>query len=285
MKRALLLLGLSLFLFACGRFGNKKKEAGKDRIVCVSKQLTEFLFALEQGDKIVGIDLTSTYPSEAKNITTVGYHRHLSTEGIISLEPTLVVHQGDVAPPTVMPQLQQVGIPIKQYPAGNTLDSARIVLRLVAHDYGADSIADRLISNLDRDLEKAAALVRQYPARPKVMIIHFGQQRNQYFVMGTRGAANAMIGLAGGINTADTSGFRDLSAEIIAKAQPDVILATDFGFDRIGGTVEKFSQLPGIALTPAAQNGRIYRIEEHDLVYFGPRTGQNIIKIAELIHR
>jgi iron complex transport system substrate-binding protein len=183
-----------------------------------------------------------------------------------------------------MPQLEKVGIPIKQYPPGSTLDSAKIVLKMVAHDYGADSIADRLNKNLDVQLAKADSIVKKYPAKPRVMIIHFGQQRNQYFIMGTRGTANAMLALAGGTNAADTTSFRDLSPEVILRSQPDVILATDFGFDK-AGSKEKFMQLPGIALTPAARNGKIYRIEEHDLVYFGPRTGENIVKIAQLIHQ
>jgi iron complex transport system substrate-binding protein len=285
MKKICLIVCVGLLLVACDRFGAKKKTAGKDRVVCVSKQMTEFLFALNQGDKIVGIDLTSTYPPETKKLTTVGYHRHLSAEGIISLDPTVVIHQGDVAPATVMPQLEKVGIPIKVYPAGSTLDSARIVLKMVAHDYGVDSLADRLISKLNTDLAKADSIVRTYPTKPRVLIIHFGQQRNQYFVMGTRGTPDAMIKLAGGVNAADTSSFRDLSPEVIAREQPDVILATDFGFDRLGGSVEKFKQLPGIALTPAAKNGKIYRIEEHDLVYFGPRSGENIVKMAKLIHQ
>src|SRR5690348_12400272 len=96
MKPVIYLLLLSLTLGACGRFGRKNTDSGKDRIVSVSKQMTEFLFALNQGNKIVGIDLTSSYPPETKNITTVGYHRHLSSEGIISLNPTIVLHQGDV---------------------------------------------------------------------------------------------------------------------------------------------------------------------------------------------
>ena len=285
MKNIYIILGIGLCLVSCGRFGNKKKDTGKDRIVCVSKQMTEFLFALNQGDKIVGIDLTSSYPPETKTITTVGYHRHLSAEGIISLDPTVVIHQGDVSPATVMPQLEKVGIPVKVYPAGNTFDSAKIVLKMVANDYGVDSIADRLTAKMDRDLAQADSIVKKYNDKPRVLIIHFGQQRNQYFVMGTRGTPNAMLKMAGGINAADTTSFRDLSPEVIAREQPDVILATDFGFDRLGGSVEKFMQLPGISLTPAAKNGRIYRIEEHDLVYFGPRTGANVINMAKLIHQ
>lgn len=116
--KKIFLVAACISLFSCGRFGNKKKDTGKDRIVSVSKQMTEFLFALGQGGKIVGIDLTSTYPPETKNLTTVGYHRHLSAEGIISLDPTVVIHQGDVAPANVMPQLKEVGIPVKQYPRG-----------------------------------------------------------------------------------------------------------------------------------------------------------------------
>jgi iron complex transport system substrate-binding protein len=285
MKHSFVFTGIALLLFGCGRFGNNKKTAGEDRIVCVSKQLTELLFALHQGNKIVGIDLTSTYPPETKNLTTVGYHRHLSADGIISLDPTVVMHQGDVAPQTVMPQLQKVGIPIKVYPAGSTIDSVKILIAQLAREFGEDTAGVRINKKLDADLAKADAFAKKHSVKPRVLVIHFGQQRNQYFVMGTRGTANKMIELAGGVNAADTSSFRDLSPEVIAREQPDVILATDFGFDRLGGSIEKFKQLPGIALTPAAKNGKIYRIEEHDLVYFGPRTGENIINMATLIHR
>ena len=284
MKKGLVLCSIALLLFSCGRFGNNTKATGNVRIVCVSKQLTELLFALHQENKIVGIDLTSTYPPETKKLTTVGYHRHLSAEGIISLNPTVVIHQGDVAPETVMPQIEKVGIPVKVYPAANTIDSTKILIMQLGKEFNADTAAARLNKKLDEDLAKADAFVKKFPAKPRVLIIHFGQQRNQYFVMGTRGTANKMIELAGGINAADTSSFRDLSPEVIAREQPDVILATDFGFDRMG-SVEKFKQLPGIALTPAAKNGKIFRIEEHDLVYFGPRTGENIINMAALIHR
>jgi iron complex transport system substrate-binding protein len=284
MKKISILFAFPL-LFACNQFGNKNKVTGKDRIVCVSKQLTELMFALHQGDKIVGLDLTSTYPPETKNITRVGYHRHLSAEGIISLDPTIVIHQNDVAPPEVMPQVSKVGIPIKVYPSAVNLDSTKILIRMVGKDYGEDTAAERIIKKLDIDLAKADSIIKKYPTKPKVLIIHFGQQRNQYFVMGTRGTADAMLKLAGGVNAADTSSFRDLSPEVIAREQPDIILATDFGWDRLGGDIEKFKELPGIGLTPAAKNGKIYRIEEHDLVYFGPRTGENVLLIAELIHK
>lgn len=283
MRKLLLLLAAAFLLGAC-RFGEKKGGNGKDRIVSVSKQLTELLFALHQGNKIVGVDLSSTYPAEATKLTTVGYHRLLNAEGIISLDPTVVVHQGDVAPPAVMPQLEQVGIPVKVYPAAGTIDSTKMLINLLAKEFGQDTAAKRVNGRLDADLAKADSLVKTFRTKPRVLILHFGRQRNQYFVMGTRGTANEMIQLAGGVNAADTSSFRNLSPEAILKTQPDVILATDFGYDRLGSK-EKFADLPGIALTPAYKNGKIYRVEEHDLVYFGPRSGEVIQNFATLIHQ
>jgi iron complex transport system substrate-binding protein len=285
MKKLLIFITAVLLLISCTSPVKNKKTDGRDRIVCVSKQLTELLFALHQGGKIVGLDLTSSYPEETKKITKVGYHRHLNAEGIISLEPSVVIHQNDVAPVEVMKQVQEVGIPVRVYPPAATLDSTKLLIRMLGKEFGADTAAERMVAKLDADLQKADSIVKTYPAKPKVLIIHFGQQRNQYFVMGTRGTADAMLKLAGGINAADTSSFRDLSAEVIAREQPDVILATDFGWDRLGGSMEKFKTLPGISLTPAAKNGKIFRVEEHDLVYFGPRTGENIIRMAELIHQ
>jgi len=73
---------ISLFILfsSCGRFGNKEDEnrTEKDRIVCVSKQLTELIYALGAGNKIVAVDLSSTYPEAVKKLPTVGYHRMLS---------------------------------------------------------------------------------------------------------------------------------------------------------------------------------------------------------------
>ena len=83
---------LLVVLASCGRFGNKEIDGTKDmRIICLSKHLTEMVFALGKGHDIVAVDLSSTYPDSAKLLPTVGYHRALNPEGIISLNPDLVI--------------------------------------------------------------------------------------------------------------------------------------------------------------------------------------------------
>lgn len=289
MKKILLLSALSFLMSGCGRFGNKDKGANKEmRIVCLSKHLTEMMFALGQGNKIVAVDLSSTYPDSAKLLKTVGYHRALSAEGIISMEPDLVIHSRDIGPEQVESQLLKAGIKEKIFGAANTIDSAKLLIRELGDYFGAGPKADSIISKMDNDLSLAASKVnaKQITDTPSVMIIHFGRANNVYFVMsGRNGAGDKMIKMAGG-KTAhyDAKGARQISAEAVAAANPDIIIATDFGFDQMGSMDKFINGVPGVSLTNAAKNKRIYRFEEHDLIYFGPRTGENILKLFNLIH-
>lgn len=286
MKKYLMFI-LALIVFAsCGRFNKKELDTKKDiRIVSVSKHLTEMLFALGKGHDIVACDLTSSYPDSAKLLPTVGYHRALNAEGIISMRPDIVVHSNDIGPAAVLPQLEKVGLNIKAFPGANTLDSAKLLLTELGKFFGAEKQADSLNKKLDQDMQLVSAAQKTIKDTPTVMIIHYGQANNVYFVMsGRKGAGDKMIVYAGG-KTAnyDAKGARQISAEAIALANPDIIIATDYGFDKMG-SAEKFKTIPGVALTNAAKNNRIYRFEEHDLVYFGPRTGENILKLMALIH-
>lgn len=274
-----------LLLSACGRFGNKGNDKKGTRIVCVSKQLTEIVFAVKGDSDLVGVDISSTYPPAAKRIIAVGYHRALTAEGILSLNPSVVWNDGNWGPPQLIEELKKVGIPLRQFNGGSTIDSTKLLIRQVAAEFHHTAAGDSICKKLDADMALVDSARKLYKDIPKVLIIHFGQAANQYFVLNRKGTPGQMLEWAGAINAADTAQkWKNLSAEIIAQAQPDVILATDFGYD-LQGSLEKFKQLPGIALSPAAKNDRIYRIEEHDLVYLGPRTGENVLEIMKLIHR
>src|ERR1700712_1005063 len=266
MKKILVIFILTTSIISCGRFGNREINGLKDqRIVCLSKHLTEMVFALGKGHNIVAVDLSSTFPDSAKKLPTVGYHRLLSAEGIISMKPDVVIHSNDIAPLTVITQLQKVGINIKVFPGANTLDSAKQLLTILGKFFGEEAKADSINKSLDAGMEKVMTAEKQIKDTPSVMIIHFGQANNAYFVMsGRKGPGDKMIAYAGGKSVKyDAKGARQLSAEAVAAANPDVIIATDYGFDKMGGA-EKFKSVAGVGLTNAAKNNRIYRFEEHD---------------------
>ncbi len=274
----------------CGRFGNDDTRAGhKERIVSVSKQYTEILYALGATDDLVAVDVSSTYPPEAKKLPTVGYHRALSAEGMLAARPTLILSGGpsNIGPEHVVQQLESLRIPMKYWDVPGTLDGARQLIRDMGKEFNKVARADSIVAALDADMARALDPGRAPADTPSVAIIHYGQAMNQYFLISSRGVAGEMVRWAGGrMAIGDTlAGMtRMASPELLAKANPDVILMTDFGYDRLAGQ-KYILALPGVAATKAARDGRIFRIEEHDIIYFGPRTGKNVELIRTLLHQ
>jgi iron complex transport system substrate-binding protein len=209
----------------------------------------------------------------------------LNAEGIISMQPDVVIHCNDIGPETVIPQLEKSGVNLKAFSGANSFDSAKILLKELGNYFHVQHSADSITTAMDAGMARVSEERKKYPDTPSVMIIHYGQANNVFFVMsGRKGAGDRMIEMAGAKPAAyDGKGARQISAEAVAVANPDVIIATDFGYDKMGGS-EKMKELPGVALTNAAKNNRIYRFEEHDLVYFGPRSPENILKLMQLIH-
>ena len=289
MKKIILGTMLIAGLIACGRFQNKEIDGTKDlRIVSLSKHLTEFTFSLGKGHNIIGVDWSSTYPDSAKLIKPVGYHRALNPEGIISLTPDVVIHSNDIGPETVLAQIEKAGLHIKAFGNANTMDSAKMLLKELGAFFGVRAKADSLCNVMDAGIAGASNVLKDITIKdtPTVMIIHFGRASNVFFVMsGRKGVGDKLIQMAGAkVAHYDAKGARQISAEAIAAANPDIIIATDFGYDQMGSMDKFITGVPGVALTTAGKNKRILRFEEHDLTYFGPRTGDNIIDLIHLFY-
>ena len=292
MRHARVVPLLVLLLAACGRFhAERATSAGNQRIVCIGQAYNEMIYALVAQGDLVGVDYSSTYPPEIKKIPTVGYHRALSAEGILSLHPTLIIHDNNIGPENVVRQLQKLRIPMKTFAAkDDSLEGAKNLLTEMGAFFHKEQRAQELCAKIDRDMATAAAEVKKYTTTPRVAVIHFGRASNVYLVVGNGGRGDAstagqMVQLAGGKMAIEKEGMQRMaSPEIVAKSNPDVILMTEYGFDRLG-SADKATTLPGVAETEAAKNHRIYRVSEHELMYFGPNTGENVLKLAKLIHQ
>ena len=294
MKKILIVLALvfGFFSVGCSRFHRAPADSKGARYVVISPIYNEIIWALGAQNEVVGVDLSTTYPPEVKNVQTVGYHRALSAEGILSLHPTTIIHDNNIGPPQVVQQLQQLNIPMKTFTAKNdSFDGTKALISEMGVYFHKEARAKELCDTLDA--QKAASLekVKQYTDHPRVAVIHFGRASNVYLVVGKGGGGDGggvsqMIELAGGEMAVENKGMQRMeSPEIMAQANPDVVLLTDYGYDRLGGSLDQIKALPGVATSNAAKTGRIYRIEENVLNYFGPRSGENIAKVAATIHQ
>ena len=294
MKRLplLALFGLLSMQPACDRFRAHGGDAsGPQRIVCIGQAYSEMIYALGAQANLVGVDYSSTYPPEVKKLPTVGYHRALSAEGILSLHPTVIIHDNNIGPDNVVRQLEALHVPMKTFQAKNdSVAGTQALLREMGAYFHREKRAEELCAQMDREMAAAAAAVKGYHTTPRVAIIHFGRASNVYLIVGNGGGGDAstagkMVELAGGKMAIEQRGMQRMaSPEIIAKSNPDVILMTEYGFDRLGST-EQAKTLPGVAETDAARHNRIFRVPEHELMYYGPQTGGSIIELAKLIHQ
>ena len=289
----LMLMGILLLSASCSRFRNAPTDSKDARYVVISPIYNEIIWALGAQDKVVGVDLSTTYPPDVKKVQTVGYHRALSAEGILSLHPTAVIHDNNIGPPQVVQQFEQLNIPMKTFTAKNDgFDGTKALIREMGAYFHKEARAEELCKTLDDQRAASLEKVKQYTDRPRVAVIHFGRASNVYMVVGKGGGGDGggvsqMIELAGGQMALENTGRgmqRLESPELLAQANPDVILLTDVGYDRLG-SMDQIKALPGVATSNAAKNGRIYRIEENVLNYFGPRSGENIEKVAAVIHQ
>src|SRR6478672_5606057 len=206
MKRTIfLMLCLSMLAFVgCSRFHNAANNSTEARYVVISPIYNEIIWALGVQDKVVGVDLSSTYPPEVKNVQTVGYHRALSAEGILSLHPTAVIHDNNIGPPQVVQQLQQLNIPMKTFTAKNdSFDGTKALIREMGAYFHKEARAEELCHTMDTERAASLEQVKEYKDHPKVAVIHFGRASNVYMVVskgsgGDGGGVSQMIELAGG---------------------------------------------------------------------------------------
>jgi len=291
MIKRVLLIGLALTFCGCGRFSQKNTSQSEQRIVSIGQAYNEMIYALGAERQLVGVDYSSTYPPEIKKLPTVGYHRALSAEGISSLHPTLILHDNNIGPEHVVRQLEELKIPMKTFSSKNdSIDGAKALLREMGTYFRKEARAQELCAKLDKGMADALKEAQNYKDIPRVAIIHFGRASNVYLLVGNGGGGDAgsagqMVHWAGGKMAIEKHGMQQMtSPEIIAQSNPEVILMTEYGFDRLG-SAEQVKTLPGVSQTDAARHNRIYRIPEHQLMYFGPDTGENVLQLAKLIHQ
>ena len=265
-------------------FGDEVTITDPSRIITLGGAVTEVVYALGWGENIVALDESSIYPpEETATLPQVGYLRFLSAEPVLSVAPTLIIATEDAGPEEAVLQLENAGVTFLVVPAEDTLEGAREKIRTIATALNEVELGEEFISRMDRDITRAQALVDTTETRPRVMFV-YARGRAVLTVSGTGTGADEMIRLAGAENAIqDVEGYIPMTAEAVAAAQPDIILAATLGADSVG-EIGGLTNLPGVSLTPAAAEGRIYTMDDLYLLGFTPRLGDAILDLTYLLH-
>lgn len=240
-------------------------SAHAERVAVAGGSVTEILFAMGLGPTVIAADRTSNHPPEALELPSVGYVRDLSAEGLLSLEPTLVLGEHDMGPPAVLAQLEALGLPWHAVP--ESFDRAGIVakIRCVGRLVGAEAEADRLV----RALPPVAADDPGPDAPRGVVILRLAE--GSPVAAGRDTSGNGLLRMAGARNVLDFEGWKPVSREALAQAAPDFVVITESGLEAAGGPAA-LMQHPALRLTPAARAGRVIAMDGMAMLGFGLRT-------------
>jgi len=294
MRRTTLLIALIPLSFVGSYLGKRALEESPGRrahgscgrIVSLAPSITESLFVLGLGDRVIGVTRFCNYPPEARSKTKVGGYFDPNYEIILSLRPDLVFmlpeHEEQKR------QLDRLGIPtlvLDQESIAGILDSIARIGRIC----GAQDKAATTVRGLRERIERVGRKTKDLP-RPRVIVsigrnIGSGALMSVY-LSGSRGFYNEMIGLAGGTNAYEgTAAFPVFSEEGLVRLNPDVVIDVvpdleEHGWDPV--TIRReWEAVPGVN---AVRNGRVYVFGQDYVAVPGPRFILILEEMAQLIH-
>jgi iron complex transport system substrate-binding protein len=278
-RRAVLAGGLGLALLP-----RASAAAFPERLVVAGGALTEIAVALGGARSLVGIDSTSLYPHRVVDpVPKIGYLRTLSAEGILSLNPSLLLASDQAGPPSVFDQLRAVRLPLALIAESFAVDDVPGKVATVADALGQGAAGREMAAAVAQDLASLRAMVAGLAATPAVLFV-LSNASDRLMAAGQATAAETMIALAGGRNAIHGyANYKPLSAEAAVAADPDVIVIPDHVLTALGG-VEAVRRMPQIAATRAGSAGRIVAMDTLFLLGLGPRVAHAGRALAGALH-
>lgn len=246
------------------------------RVVTLGGTVTEIVYGLGQGERLVGDDQSSLYPEAATRLPRVGYYRAVPVEGVLALRPDLVLASEQAGPPDALKRLGEVGVRVVSVPDAPSVDSLKARIRAVAAALDVAPAGEQMVRDVTGELARAEAMPATR-ARALLLINRSGAPQGA----GRGTAAAEIMRLAGLDNVlAGQQGYKPLSPEAIGALAPDLIIVTRESLQASGG-LEGFTRLPGIAATQAAAKQRIIVMDDLLILGLGPRLPQALIQLKQ----
>lgn len=251
--------------------------ASPERIVTAGSAVTEIVWALGLGDRLVAVDSSSRQLPGMEQKPDIGYVRTLGAEGVLSQSPDLVLASSEAGPAEVLQQIRATGVDVVILESGHDLEQVDEKILGIARATGREAEAAPLLGRFNSDLEDLRETVDSLSARPLVVFLH-ARGGNNLMAAGSATAAHAMIEASGGQNAcAVFQGYKPLSAESLAAMKPDFVLVSE---SVLGSDDDILQSVPGLAQTPAAKNHHILRVEDAAFLGFGPRSAAAARSVA-----
>ena len=252
------------------------------RIVSLAPNLTEILFALGLGDRVVGVTRYCDYPPQALQKEKIGGMVDPNLEKIQSIRPDLIIgFRGN--PLGVLNRLRSLHLPLFVLNLGSSLEGLFQTIEKVGRVTRADESAKTLVAGLKEKHQAVALALRDVSKKPKVFLSVYGQG---LWTCGEGSYLNDLLIQAGGINIAGMIKRRwlQLNREQLIHENPDIIIIMAKDKERFSQAGESFRSDPRLKDVRAFKDSRIHWLDENIAGRFGPRLIDALDAVARIIH-
>jgi iron complex transport system substrate-binding protein len=245
----------------------ERQRSGKtEGVVTLSPALTEVVFAVGRGDRLVGITTACDYPPEVERIPRVTDYR-LNVEAVVAAGPSLVLADMTVNNPDEVSRLESLGVRVERFTPTSVAATAEMI-RTVGRLLGASEKG----AEVARELESAG---QRLASPPKVV---FTLGKDGLYVAGSDSLTADCVRRAGGEVTADHQAkFYPASRESVLFSDPDVIFTT--------GDPKEFLEDPLWQSCKAVANRSVYHVDASLATRPGPRLAEAIRVMSEVLSK
>jgi len=249
------------------------------RIVSLAPSLTEIVYALGLGERLVGVSTHCNYPPEVLAIDKVGSFVTPAIERVVAKRPDIVLAEPNIGNRHPVESLQRLGLDVLVVDA-KSLAEVRESFVTVARRLGVEARGEALAAKLDADI--AATVARLGDVTPRRTLLVVGRQ--PLIVAGRGTLQDELLGLARAVNLGGEggAGWPHLSIERVVRAAPEVIIDATMGGESAAESAVAFWR--DLAAIPAVRQDRVTVYEADDLLRPGPRLGAALARLARLIH-
>jgi cobalamin transport system substrate-binding protein len=249
-----------------------------ERLVSLAPSITETLFALGLGDKVVGDTDYCEYPPEARLKPHIGPILNPNLERIVAIKPDLVLGSREANRIETAAQLERLGIPVYGVTA-QTVDETLSSIEDLGRVLNCEAEARRLVRELRERIESVERRIANRP-KPKVLFVVWYRPLT---TAGPRSFVADVVRRAGGVSISeDLSGeWPRMSLEEALRRDPDVILFPHA--ESFAPSVEDLTTLPGWKDLRAVKDHRLYFVSD-SIIRPSPRLVDALEEVAGFLH-
>lgn len=249
-------------------------ETEPEKVISLAPNITEMIFVLGAGDKLVGRTDYCDYPKEALEITSIGTLQEPDIEKIVSLEPDLVIASTHFSEESEK-QLSDLGIKVLVLYEEHEIDGVYTMLETLGTVINAQEKSLKAVNDMKAVMDETKEVVSGLEAPSVYYVVGFGEYGD--YTAGGDTFISQLITLAGGENIAKEVQGWSYSLESLLEADPEIIIIDNSMKDDFV-KAENYKELT------AVKNGMVYGIDKNIIERQGFRNAEGVRTLAEIFH-